>query len=76
MSPSLEASKKSLGVMDTCQGHFSLEELHEWLDQDALVLFTASKFYQALLFCGAVIVPVAIAKKLWGSCWHICCNLI
>jgi hypothetical protein len=67
MPPSLEAGEKSLGVIDACQGRFSLDELHEWLDQDALVLFTASKFYQAPPFCGAVIVPAAIAKKLRES---------
>ena len=36
-----------LGVVDACQGRFSLEELHSWLEQESLVLFTGSKFYQA-----------------------------
>lgn len=64
MVQSLESGDKSLGVIDACQGRFSLKELHQWLEQDALVLFTASKFYQAPPFCGAVIVPSAIAEKL------------
>jgi Asparagine synthase len=64
MPGSLESGEKSLGVVDACQGRFSLDELHQWLKQDSLVLFTASKFYQAPPFCGAVIIPPAIAEKL------------
>merc|ERR1712070_498397 len=64
MPGSLDVGERSLGVVDACQGRFSLEELKEWLDQDSLVLFTASKFYQAPPFCGAVIVPPRIAQKL------------
>jgi Asparagine synthase len=67
MPPSLNAGDTSLGVVDACQGRFSLDELHEWLDQDSLVLFTASKFYQAPPFCGAVLVPPKIAEKLRQS---------
>ena len=64
MAESMESGDKSLGVVDACQGRFSLEELHQWLGQDSLVLFTASKFYQAPPFCGAVLVPSRIAEKL------------
>lgn len=64
MPGSLESGEKSLGVVDACQGRFSQAELKEWLDQDSLVLFTASKFYQAPPFCGAVIIPPRIAQKL------------
>jgi len=64
MPGSMEAGAKSLGVVDACQGRFSREEIKEWLDQDSLVLFTASKFYQAPPFCGAVIIPPRIAQKL------------
>lgn len=67
MPPSLEGGDKSLGVVDACQGRFTPEELQEWLDQDSLVLFTASKFYQAPPFCGAVIIPPIIAEKLRNS---------
>ena len=67
MPESLDAGEKSLGVVDACQGRFSKEELHQWLEQDSLVLFTSSKFFQAPPFCGAVIVPTAIANKLQGS---------
>ncbi len=46
MPASLEEGDKSMGIIDACQGRFSTEELHQWLDQDSLVLFTTSKFYQ------------------------------
>ena len=64
MPKSLEAGHQSMGVVDACQGRFTLEELKDWLTQDSLVLFTASKFYQAPPFCGAVILPASIAKKV------------
>jgi len=67
MPGSADGGEKTLGVVDACQARFSLEELHGWLAQDSLVLFTASKFYQAPPFCGAVIVPTTIAGKLRSS---------
>lgn len=67
MPGSMEAGEKSLGVVDACQGRFTQDEMKEWLEQDSLVLFTSSKFYQAPPFCGAVIVPPRIAQKLRES---------
>jgi hypothetical protein len=67
MPRSLDGGETSLGVVDACQGRFSLNELHQWLKQDSIVLFTASKFYQAPPFCGAVILPSKIAEKLRAS---------
>ena len=64
MPASMGQGEVSLGVIDACQGRFTLEELHQWLEQDSLVLFTSSKFYQAPPFCGAVIIPSSIAEKL------------
>jgi len=64
MPPSLEKGQKSLGIVDACQGRFSLDELHDWLAQDSVVLFTTSKFYQAPPFCGAVILPPSITSQL------------
>ena len=64
MPGSLDAGETSLGVVDACQGRFSLDELHGWLKQDSIVLYTSSKFYQAPPFCGAVIIPPTIAAKL------------
>ena len=64
MPRSKDAGRSSMGVIDACQGRFSIEELHEWLEHDSVVLFTASKFYQAPPFCGAVLIPVRIAEQL------------
>jgi len=64
MPGSLESGDKSLGVVDACQARFQLEELHGWLEQDSIVLYTGSKFYQAPPFCGAVLIPSKIAEKL------------
>ena len=64
MPGSADGGDTSLGVVDACQGRFSLAELHDWLDKDSLVLYTGSKFYQAPPFCGAVLVPKRIADKL------------
>ncbi|KAL3938909.1 MAG: hypothetical protein SGBAC_006269, partial [Bacillariaceae sp.] len=67
MPGSADGGEKTLGVVDACQARFSLDELHDWLAQDSLVLFTASKFYQAPPFCGAVILPATIAERLRSS---------
>jgi hypothetical protein len=67
MPGSVDAGSTSLGVVDACQGRFSLEELHGWLEQDSIVLFTGSKFYQAPPFCGALFIPKNIAEKLRNS---------
>jgi len=64
MPGSVDGGETSLGVVDACQGRFSLDELHGWLKQDSIVLYTSSKFYQAPPFCGAVIIPPTIAAKL------------
>lgn len=67
MPASADAGSTSLGVVDACQGRFSLEELHSWLEQDSIVLFTGSKFYQAPPFCGAIFIPKNIAENLRNS---------
>ena len=67
MPASIDCGETSLGVVDACQGRFSLDELHDWLKQDSIVLYTSSKFYQAPPFCGAVIIPPKIATKLRNS---------
>ena len=64
MPGSADSGNMSLGIVDACQSRFTMEELRKWLDQDSVVLFTASRLYQAPPFCGAVIVPPAIASKL------------
>ena len=46
------------------QGRFKEEWLHEYLNKDAIVLITGSKFYRAPPFCGAVLVPGRIMERL------------
>jgi hypothetical protein len=50
MPGSLEAGEKSFGVVDACQGRFSLEEMNSWMKNDSIVLFTTSKFYQVSVY--------------------------
>lgn len=64
MPASKNGGRTSLGVVDACQGRFALSELHDWLEQDSIVLFTGSKFYQAPPFCGAVLIPKRITEQL------------
>jgi len=64
MPGSQEGGDRSMGIVDACQGRFTLDEMKEWMDQESVVLFTTSKFFQAPPFCGAVLVPPIIAKKL------------
>mmetsp|Transcript_29036 Transcript_29036/g.64423 ORF Transcript_29036/g.64423 Transcript_29036/m.64423 type:complete len:577 (+) Transcript_29036:126-1856(+) len=67
MPASRDGGDTCMGIVDACQGRFTAAELQSWLAQDSVVLFTASKFYQAPPFCAAVIVPGTIAKKLKSS---------
>lgn len=53
-----------MGVVDACQGRFTEAELTQWMEQESIVLFTGSKFYQAPPFCGAIIVPPTMATTL------------
>lgn len=53
-----------MGVVDACQGRFTHAELCEWINQDSVVLFTGSKFYQGPPFCGAVLVSSRLAERL------------
>eukprot|EP00559_Dactyliosolen_fragilissimus_P003995 CAMPEP_0184858214 /NCGR_PEP_ID=MMETSP0580-20130426/3337_1 /TAXON_ID=1118495 /ORGANISM="Dactyliosolen fragilissimus" /LENGTH=1253 /DNA_ID=CAMNT_0027354245 /DNA_START=181 /DNA_END=3942 /DNA_ORIENTATION=+ len=65
MPSSIDQGDTSLAIVDACQGRFTKDELHSWLnDNHSIVLFTASKFYQAPPFCAAVILPPSIAQKV------------
>ena len=64
MPGSRDAGRTSLGVVDACQGRFTQAELQQWLQQDSVVLYTSSKFYQAPPFAGAVLIPPAIAEQV------------
>lgn len=51
-------------VMDACQCRSEAEELNWFLELGAIILITASKFYSAPGFCGAVLVPLDSAQVL------------
>lgn len=51
-------------VLDACQCRSEPEELNWFLARGAAVLVTASKFYSAPGFCGAVIVPMDSVEVL------------
>lgn len=52
-----EFGERLLMVLDACQCRSEAEELNWFLERGAVVLVTASKFYSAPGFCGAVLVP-------------------
>ncbi len=56
--------KRLLIVMDACQCRSEPEEIDWFLRCGAVVLVTASKFYSAPGFCGAVLVPKDAAAVL------------
>lgn len=56
--------RRMLIVMDACQCRSSTEEIDWFLQSGAVVLITASKFYSAPGFCGAVLVPKHAAAIL------------
>lgn len=59
--------ERILVVMDACQLRSESDELDWFLRRNSLVLITASKFYGAPGFCGAVLVPDDICAELRKS---------
>jgi len=55
---------KNFVVADACQCRFSVKELHQLLDQNALVTITGSKAYCGPPFSGAIIIPPALMERL------------
>ena len=51
-------------MVDACQGRFKQGVVEEAMAADAIVLYTASKFFRSPPFCGAVFVPPAIMERL------------
>jgi len=55
-----------LVVVDACQMRLSRNRIKEYLKRNYIVLLTASKFFTAPPFCGALLVPAVISAKLAG----------
>lgn len=53
-----------LVVLDACQGRSEPAELNWYVQRGAVALITASKFYGAPGFCGAVVLPKAASADL------------
>ncbi len=51
-------------VVDACQARLSARAINAYLQLDAVVLVTGSKFFTGPPFAGALLVPATIAKRL------------
>jgi hypothetical protein len=51
-------------VVDACQARLSAGAINAYLQLDAVVLITGSKFYTGPPFAGALLIPAGIAKRL------------
>lgn len=63
-----ELGKRLLIVLDACQCRSDPEELNWFMERGAVVLVTASKFYCAPGFCGAVLIPEGSSVRVLAEC--------
>lgn len=59
-----KVNKASFWVVDICQLRTPTKLINKLIEQNCMILITGSKFYQAPPFCGALLVPKTITKKL------------
>ncbi|MGJ0508751.1 MAG: hypothetical protein ACR652_16815 [Methylocystis sp.] len=57
---------RALAVVDACQLRCSFEQIRADLEAGFLVMITGSKFVGGPAFCGALLIPPAIAGRLRG----------
>jgi selenocysteine lyase/cysteine desulfurase len=50
-------------VIDACQARITTEALHEYLDREAIVFLTGSKFMGGPPFNGFAVIPAAVARR-------------
>jgi hypothetical protein len=50
-------------VIDACQARITTEALHEYLDREAIVFLTGSKFMGGPPFNGFAVIPAAVAQR-------------
>ncbi|HEU4651743.1 MAG TPA: hypothetical protein VFS49_10050, partial [Croceibacterium sp.] len=50
-------------VIDACQARITTEALHEYIDRDAIVFLTGSKFMGGPPFNGFAVIPPAVARR-------------
>ncbi len=51
-------------VIDACQARITTEALHDYLDREAIVLLTGSKFMGGPPFNGFALIPAAVARRV------------
>lgn len=59
-----DLGERLLVVLDACQCRSDPEELNWFLERGAVVLVTASKFFSAPGFCGAVLIPEGSSMRV------------
>jgi hypothetical protein len=64
----IDRLKRSFGeaatfVIDDCQARITTEALHEYLDREAIVFLTGSKFMGGPPFNGFALIPAAVARR-------------
>jgi hypothetical protein len=53
-------------LVDACQFRLAPASLADYLAQDWMVAITGSKFVTGPAFCGALLLPPALARRTWG----------
>ena len=61
---SLRSKDNCIGVVDACQARVNFDEIKNVVQNGHFVLFTASKFFRAPPFCGAVLVPAHYVDQI------------
>jgi hypothetical protein len=51
-------------VADLCQGRFEMERLHDYLENNVVILITGSKFFRGPPFSGGVLVSKSFMTEL------------
>ncbi len=58
-------------TVDLCQLRNPANLIHKLLDRNCLILLTGSKFFQAPPFCGLMLIPKALSKKIEQSSYPV-----
>jgi hypothetical protein len=58
-----ERGEAATFVIDACQARITTEALHDYLDREAIVFLTGSKFMGGPPFNGFAVIPAAVARR-------------
>lgn len=59
-----ECKEDVIWSVDLCQLRNSSSLIHKLLDWNAMIMITGSKFYQAPPFCGLMLIPKSISRRI------------